>query len=192
MILFKGEIDEGQELETVKKRLAQLFKTSPERIEKLFTGKPITLNQNIDYAKAQEYSDELKNAGALCIIEPMPTMPSVSINKSHEAPSAHSISKIDSTSKTKIISSKNIESIKAIELPSSHSKSISCCMDISSIWNDSASIAIYLSHSFHIIHILTVILKTIFHFSILIHYLSVFYFISFQSSLEFCLLLHLC
>jgi len=121
-ILFNGEIDEGQELETVKKRLTRLFKTSPERIEKLFTGKSITLNYNIDHAKAQEYSYELKKAGALCIIEPMPKTPSDPINTKIEAQPPQPVPKIDGTSASNIIYSKNNDSIKTIEPTSSYSK----------------------------------------------------------------------
>ena len=122
-ILFNGEIAEGQNLETVKERLTQLFKTSPERIEKLFIGKPITLNQNIDHAKAQDYSDELKNAGALCIIEPIPKAPPAPIKNVHQAPPPHPVPKVDSTSTSNILSSKKDDSAKAIEPALKHSKS---------------------------------------------------------------------
>ena len=121
-ILFKGEIDEGQELGTVKKRLTQLFKTSPERIEKLFTGKPIMLNYNIDQAKAQEYSNELRNAGALCVIEPMPKTPSAAMNKKIEVQPLRTVPKVNETSIPNIISSKNSDSTKSIGSTSSHSK----------------------------------------------------------------------
>jgi 3-isopropylmalate dehydratase small subunit len=70
-ILFNGDLEAGQELPAVKERLAQLFKTSPEQINKLFTGKPVTINNNLDYTAAQEYIAVLKNAGALCYFEPM-------------------------------------------------------------------------------------------------------------------------
>jgi Zn-dependent protease with chaperone function len=70
-ILFNGDIEPGQELPAVKERLTQLFKTSPEQIDKLFTGKSVTINNNLDYTAAQEYIAELKNAGALCYFEPM-------------------------------------------------------------------------------------------------------------------------
>ena len=109
-ILFKGEIEKGQELERVKERLAQLFKTSSVRIEKLFTGRPITLNHDIDYSKAQEYSNELKNAGALCIIEPMPKTLSVPHKTKTEAQSPRPVVKVASTLESHTISSKNSDS----------------------------------------------------------------------------------
>jgi aconitate hydratase len=70
-ILFNGDIEPGQDLSEVKVRLTQLFKTSPEQIEKLFTGRSVTINNNLDYTAAQEYIADLKNAGALCYFEPM-------------------------------------------------------------------------------------------------------------------------
>jgi aconitate hydratase len=70
-ILFNGDIEPGQEFPAVKERLTQLFKTSPEQIDKLFTGKPVTINNNLDYTAAQEYIAVLKNTGALCYFEPM-------------------------------------------------------------------------------------------------------------------------
>ena len=120
-VLFKGEIAEGQELGTVKKNLTQVFKTSPERIEKLFTGKLITLNQNIDYAKAKEYSDELTNAGALCIIEPMPRIAQTPVKTKPEASQSHAVAKIKDALKPNILTSKNINIAKASVSPSIHS-----------------------------------------------------------------------
>jgi aconitate hydratase len=114
-VLFKGEIEKGQNLETVKDRLTRLFKTSPERIEKLFTGKPITLNHHIDYTKAREYSNELKNAGAICIIEPMPNAPSVPSNKNLAGAPSQSVSKVAAAPKSKPLPSKNGDSAKPVE-----------------------------------------------------------------------------
>lgn len=67
-ILFKGKIEAGQDLSAVKEHLAQLFKAPPERIERLFTGKAVTLNNNLDYTTAQEYVIELKNAGVPALL----------------------------------------------------------------------------------------------------------------------------
>jgi len=75
-ILFNGEIEQGQNLPAVKEHLAQLFKTSPEQIEKLFTGRPVTININLEYTAAQEYITLMKNAGAFCYFEPMKVLPS--------------------------------------------------------------------------------------------------------------------
>ncbi len=70
-ILFNGEIEPGIELTAVKERLTQLFKTTPENVNRLFAGRPVTINNNLDYSAAQEYITLMKNAGALCYFEPM-------------------------------------------------------------------------------------------------------------------------
>jgi hypothetical protein len=86
-VLFKGEIGEGKELQAVKDRLAQAFKTSAERIEKLFTGMPVTLNRNLDSAAAEEYITALKELGAICYSEPMPDPPPANLSsKGAKAP----------------------------------------------------------------------------------------------------------
>jgi len=104
-ILFKGEIEQGQELVQVKERLAKLFKISHERVERLFTGKLITLNHDIDYKKAQEYSTGLKNAGARFIIEPMPEPATLPLNIP-DAPSPQPVPKVERTSAPRPLSSK--------------------------------------------------------------------------------------
>jgi aconitate hydratase len=98
-VLFKGEIIEGQSLEKVKEQLAVLFKTSSDRIDRLFSGKTITLNHNIEYTKALEYSSELQTAGARCIIEPMPK-PLPPTNHNRESSSSTSVSPSGSKNNT--------------------------------------------------------------------------------------------
>jgi aconitate hydratase len=115
-IVFKGEIVKGQDLKKVKERLSQLFKTSPERIEKLFSGRLITLNHDIDFANAQEYSDELKNAGALCFIEPMPKILPSPITKASVEHPMRPVSKVGRLSTPHHVSSKN-NSIKKSSKP---------------------------------------------------------------------------
>jgi Zn-dependent protease with chaperone function len=74
-VVFRGELEQSLDIDVVKKNLAQLFKTTPERVEKLFTGKQVTLNNNLDEISAQNYASELLTAGAVCIVEPMPEPP---------------------------------------------------------------------------------------------------------------------
>jgi aconitate hydratase len=111
-IVFKGEIDEGQDLKKVKEQLALLFKASSERIERLFSGKPLVLNRDIDYSKAQEYSDELKNAGAICIIEPMPELPAPPVAKSAQDQPLRTVSKAADSSAHRTASLKKVVSSK--------------------------------------------------------------------------------
>ena len=74
-ILFKGEIDDGQDLQTVKDKMAKLFKVAPGQINKLFLGKPVILSTNLDHSAAQRYITEIKNVGALCYFEPIQAPP---------------------------------------------------------------------------------------------------------------------
>ncbi len=121
-ILFNGEIDTGQKLREVKKRLAQLFKASPEQIEKLFTGKPVTLNRNLDYTAAQEYIAELKKTGALCYFEPMKVPPSSQMDNIIRKPQQPSVAKFGSSVPSQLSPPTSNKSITAAVPPSSNSK----------------------------------------------------------------------
>ncbi|MBP8976283.1 MAG: hypothetical protein KBG83_06160 [Bacteroidetes bacterium] len=71
-VVFTGELEDGSDLAEVKKKLIEVFKTTPERIEKLFAGHPVIINQNLDEVHAQEYIKALSSVGIRCKIEPMP------------------------------------------------------------------------------------------------------------------------
>ncbi|MBN1397082.1 MAG: aconitate hydratase AcnA [Bacteroidetes bacterium] len=79
-ILFNGEIEPGLDAAVVKERLAKLFKTTPEQVNKLFTGRPVTVNNNLDFSAAQQYITLMKNEGALCYFEPMKIAPPPQVN----------------------------------------------------------------------------------------------------------------
>jgi hypothetical protein len=115
-ILFNGDIEQGQELPAVKERLTQLFKTSPEQIDKLFTGKSVTINNNLDYTAAQEYIAELKNAGALCYFEPMKVIHSPQISGLNKTTQTLKGAKAGSPAQSSLSSSKSKGSSK-IETP---------------------------------------------------------------------------
>lgn len=65
---FRGEIAEGAERERVKANLAEMFKASPAQIERLFSGKPVTVKKGLDEATARKYQAALKRAGAVAEI----------------------------------------------------------------------------------------------------------------------------
>lgn len=71
-IVFRGELEEGTNVTEVKQRLAATFKTTVERIEKLFATTPAIINQNLDESTAQEYVRTLQAIGIRCSMEPMP------------------------------------------------------------------------------------------------------------------------
>jgi hypothetical protein len=71
-VVFTGEMEDGADLTAVKRKLVEVFKTTPERIERLFAGQPAIINQNLDEVHAQEYIKALTSIGVRCKIEPMP------------------------------------------------------------------------------------------------------------------------
>ena len=70
--IFRGKITEGQDIEKVKKNLAELFKVNSEKIERLFSGNPVTIKKNMDHTTAMKYKAAMEKAGALCSIVPSP------------------------------------------------------------------------------------------------------------------------
>jgi len=67
-VIFRGQIVKSFELEQVKQNLVQLFKSSPDAIERLFAGQEATIRKALDYTSAMKYQSALKNAGALALI----------------------------------------------------------------------------------------------------------------------------
>ncbi len=72
MVLFIGEIRNGINLGTLKGEMAQKFNVSIARIDKLFTGRPEIIKNNISEELARKYSEALKELGAVSWVEPMP------------------------------------------------------------------------------------------------------------------------
>lgn len=78
-IVFRGDIQFGQNVVDVRSRLQQLFKIDAVKIDALFTGKPVVLKRGLDQASAEKYRDVLSKAGALIeVISSRPQEPSVS------------------------------------------------------------------------------------------------------------------
>lgn len=69
-IIFRGDIQLGQNLPEVKQRLQQLFNADSARIEQLFSGRPVALKRQLDVATAERYRAALLKAGALVSIAP--------------------------------------------------------------------------------------------------------------------------
>ena len=68
-VVFRGQIIKSMELVEVKANLAQLFKSSPEAIEKLFSGEEAVIKKSLDYATAMKYQSAIKKTGALALIK---------------------------------------------------------------------------------------------------------------------------
>ncbi len=69
-LVFHGVIAEGFDTGTVKKNIAILFNAPDKKVERLFSGNPVTVRKNIDRNTALKYQAAFKKAGALCTIEP--------------------------------------------------------------------------------------------------------------------------
>tara|TARA_R110002072_G_scaffold31735_19_gene97789 strand:+ start:32933 stop:33715 length:783 start_codon:yes stop_codon:yes gene_type:complete len=63
-IVFSGGIVEGFQIISVKAHLAKMLKASPEKMQMLFSGKPIVLKRTADKAEAAKYGSALKKVGA--------------------------------------------------------------------------------------------------------------------------------
>ena len=70
-VVFNGEILDGYDPVNVKNDLAVLFRAGPEKIEKLFSGKPTVIMSKVDGRQAQKYKDALAKAGARCKVLPL-------------------------------------------------------------------------------------------------------------------------
>ncbi|ALG67789.1 DUF2939 domain-containing protein [Beggiatoa leptomitoformis] len=67
-VVFRGEIQQEKTIEQVKIQLAQITKQSPEKIELLFSGKPITVLKEADEVTAKRYQTAFHKAGAICYV----------------------------------------------------------------------------------------------------------------------------
>lgn len=68
-VIFAGKIIEHADIDMVKTNVARVFSLSPDRVDKLFSGRHIVLKKDIDQATAERYKTTLQRAGALCEIE---------------------------------------------------------------------------------------------------------------------------
>ncbi len=65
-LIFKGQIIEGNESKEVKNRIADHFKIGEEKIERLFSGRPILIRKNVDFLTARRIQNIFQKAGAIC------------------------------------------------------------------------------------------------------------------------------
>jgi len=68
-VVFRGQIVKSFEMADVKANLVKLFKSSPEAVERLFSGNEVIIRKDLDYAGAMKYQSALKNSGALALIK---------------------------------------------------------------------------------------------------------------------------
>ncbi len=86
-VVFRGEITGDQPVEVVKQQLANLFRMPPERVEALFSGKPVVVKKNIDETTARKLEQAFLRAGASCEVR-APAAPATPEAGADNAPAA--------------------------------------------------------------------------------------------------------
>ncbi len=69
-VVFGGDLVPGANKDRVVENLAALFKTSNDKITRLFSGGEVILKSNLDEPTAQRYQQTLHKAGAVCQVRP--------------------------------------------------------------------------------------------------------------------------
>lgn len=69
-VVFHGKITTGRDQAMVVSNMAKLFRSSEEKIARLFSGGEFILKSNLDKATAERYQQTLGKAGALCEVRP--------------------------------------------------------------------------------------------------------------------------
>lgn len=69
-IVFEGELMPGAALDSVKENLARLFKSDADKIDALFSGRPVALKRDLEDGEADKYLAALQRAGAKVRKEP--------------------------------------------------------------------------------------------------------------------------
>jgi uncharacterized Tic20 family protein len=89
---FEGKIVPGWEIDEVKANLANLLKANEEKITRLFSGRRFFIKKNVDHPTAIKINNALKDAGADCIMTPIPgsspATPPPLPSQSHSDPAA--------------------------------------------------------------------------------------------------------
>ncbi|KRT54877.1 hypothetical protein [endosymbiont of Ridgeia piscesae] len=69
-IFFSGQMISGQDPARVKRHIGKIFKLEGEKLDRLFTGKPIPVKRGVDMDTAVKYRVAFREAGALVDIQP--------------------------------------------------------------------------------------------------------------------------
>ena len=79
-VYFSGQLAPGVDADQAAVRLARLFKTEPDRLAPLFTGRPALVKRNLSRAEAVRYRQALSQAGMTSVFRehgaPAPQPPS--------------------------------------------------------------------------------------------------------------------
>ncbi|MEM1154866.1 MAG: hypothetical protein AAGI44_12055 [Pseudomonadota bacterium] len=75
-VYFSGQLQEGQQLQNVRAKVAKLFNADEATLGKLFSGRPQLLKRDCDRATALKYKQAIEQAGATPIIQSADTQAS--------------------------------------------------------------------------------------------------------------------
>lgn len=88
-VVFRGQIIRNVDASEVKANLVTMFKSTPDAIEKLFSGNEVAVRKNLDYSTAMKYQSALRKAGALALIKEVeskePSEPTIKASSSGRA-----------------------------------------------------------------------------------------------------------
>jgi hypothetical protein len=68
-ILFSGQLMEGTNMDEAKQQIGSIFKADEEKLNKLFSGKQVTIKSGVDDETASKYRAVFRQAGALIDIK---------------------------------------------------------------------------------------------------------------------------
>lgn len=68
-VVVTGKIADGFALADAKSQVGQLFKLSPEKVERLFSGKPVAIRRGIDKPQAMKLRAALAKTGVIAVIK---------------------------------------------------------------------------------------------------------------------------
>ncbi|WP_444919904.1 hypothetical protein ACJJID_13320 [Microbulbifer sp. CnH-101-G] len=68
-LIFRGDLIAGFTAGDVKANLARLFKSSPQAVEKLFSGRPLVLRKGLSRAQAEQFQATLAKVGAQVVLK---------------------------------------------------------------------------------------------------------------------------
>ncbi len=69
-IIFSGQLVKGQDPKTAREGVRKLFKASDAQLQRLFSGKPVSIKKGVDLDTAAKYRAAFRRAGALVDILP--------------------------------------------------------------------------------------------------------------------------
>ncbi len=67
-VVFSGQVAPGVDVNSVKAKIAALYKVPVERCESMFSGRTVTIKDNLDQQAAQTYKTAFERTGAICQI----------------------------------------------------------------------------------------------------------------------------